>query len=293
MSFSRRASRWANSGIVVPVGPADYAPFALPGEPELAGVAFQEAMERVAARMGGGDLVAPAQTTEDFLLGRLGAPGSLPPSSYRLGVRSARADQIYPEPVNDALRRALERFEKGMPGCAPCLPVWCALRAGGGSPAERGFPRSPSLVGPPRPPQVRLKHGAAARDREPDERAAPHRARGGARRSGRRGRSAVPVPASAETDHPPRAAPRRSSSRSRQRGFTLWCAPRGGCVVDATGCASGTHMRAASQGEGAGYAGGIVSAAVDGMNAAQAIIRELAADDGRQTTPAAVVAPSR
>lgn len=118
MSFSRRASRWANSGIVVPVGPVDYAPFALPGEPELAGVAFQEAMEREAARMGGGDLVAPAQTTEDFLEGRLGAAGSLPDSSYRLGVRSARVDEIYPEVVNEAIRQALERFERGMPGCA-------------------------------------------------------------------------------------------------------------------------------------------------------------------------------
>lgn len=117
MSFSRRASRWANSGIVVPVGPADYLPFALPNEAELSGVAFQEAMEREAARMGGGDLVAPAQTTEDFLSGRLGAEGSLPESSYRLGVRSARVDRIYPEPVNEALRQALGRFEKSMPGC--------------------------------------------------------------------------------------------------------------------------------------------------------------------------------
>jgi uncharacterized FAD-dependent dehydrogenase len=180
MSFSRRASPWANSGLVVPIGPEDYAPFAAPGREALAGVHFQAAMERAAAVAGGGSLVAPAQRVPDFLAGATSA--TLQASSYRLGVRSAPLHELYPPAVTAALRAALLRFDARLPGYA----------------SEHG-----------------LLHGVETRT------SAPLRIERGADYQSPSAEGLYPV------------------------------------------------------GEGAGYAGGIVSAAVDGLGAADALIAQL------------------
>ena len=67
--------------------------------------------------MGGGKLVAPAQTAAAFLAGELDA-APLPACSYRLGVRAGRLDTLYPPAVTAALRAALSRFDRSMPGYA-------------------------------------------------------------------------------------------------------------------------------------------------------------------------------
>ena len=77
MSFSNRASRWANSAVVVSVG-AEYGDLGPEGDlrdcvgggDPLAGLRFQEAMEARAAEMGGGDLECPVQRVPDFLEGK-------------------------------------------------------------------------------------------------------------------------------------------------------------------------------------------------------------------------------
>jgi uncharacterized FAD-dependent dehydrogenase len=116
MSFSRRASPWANSGLVVPITPADYAPYSVAGREALAGIDFQAAMERAAAIAGGGALVAPVQRVPDFLDGTISK--TVQQSSYRLGVRSAPLHELYPAPVTDALRAALGRFDARLAGYA-------------------------------------------------------------------------------------------------------------------------------------------------------------------------------
>lgn len=126
MSFSKRASPFANSGLVVPVTTEDYAPFAQPGREALAGVAFQKAMEAAAAVAGGGDLVCPVQTVDAFLAGerpQAGAP--CPASSYRLGVRLAPdgLHTLYPEQVTRALAAALVGFDRTIPGYASHVGV--------------------------------------------------------------------------------------------------------------------------------------------------------------------------
>jgi uncharacterized FAD-dependent dehydrogenase len=181
MSFSKRASPWANSGLVVPITPEDYAPFARPGREALAGVDWQAAMERAAAQAGGGGLVAPVQRCDDFLAGT--ATSTLQESSYRLGVRAAPLHELYPPPVTAALRAALARFDSRLPGYA-------------------------SAAG--------LLHGVETRT----------------------------------------SAPLRI-----ERGAADFQSPT----------AAGLYP----VGEGAGYAGGIVSAAVDGLSAAEALIAEL------------------
>jgi len=119
MSFSKRSSAFANSGLVVPVTLDDCAPFVdRASDGVLAGLRFQQAVERDAARRGGGALVAPVQTMTDFVEGRPAAAArrSPPPSSYRLGVRAAALHEIYPPQVTEALRQGLARFDVAMPG---------------------------------------------------------------------------------------------------------------------------------------------------------------------------------
>lgn len=143
MSFSKRNSEWANSGLVSAVAFDDAFQFcaekkrtrldstdggeaaneeallaALRSRAPLVGLDFQREIERAAAAMGGGDLVVPVQTAPDFLAGRLSDVASLPKSSYRLGVRPARLDLLYPEAITNAVRESLLAFDAQMPGYA-------------------------------------------------------------------------------------------------------------------------------------------------------------------------------
>ena len=118
MSFSKRASKWANSGLVSAISEADAAPFAEVGYEPLCGVSFQRHIEREAAIMGGGSLVVPVQTAEDFLLERVSKREVLPSSSYRLGVTPAPLHELYPPAVTAAIRESLARFDKQLPGFA-------------------------------------------------------------------------------------------------------------------------------------------------------------------------------
>jgi hypothetical protein len=110
MSNSRHSSGFANAALVVTLGPREL------GEGRWAGVAFQESLESAAFFAGGGDYTAPAQHAPDFLAGR--ESRSLGATSYRFGVRPGRLDQLLPAPVRDALRHALARFDREIPGFA-------------------------------------------------------------------------------------------------------------------------------------------------------------------------------
>ncbi|KAL0040454.1 hypothetical protein WJX77_007475 [Trebouxia sp. C0004] len=181
MSFSRRNSLWANSALVVAVQPSDWAHLE-PKHGALAGVALQIQAERLAARLGGGNLVAPVQRVTDFLAGQVSS-GALPSSSYRLGVKSAGLHEVYSPAISQALKSALQQFEQKLPGFV----------------SDAG-----------------LLHGVETR-----------------------------------TSSPVRI----------DRGVDLQSLS----TAELYPC-----------GEGAGYAGGIVSAAVDGMKIAQAIVQDLA-----------------
>ena len=116
MSFSKRDSLWANSALVVTVDPDD--PILdeyRASHGVLAGVAFQQDMERRAAEMGGGNLVVPVQRLTDFI--NESPSISAPPSSYRLGVKPSPVHKIYPKPMVHALKDALvNHFDRQMPG---------------------------------------------------------------------------------------------------------------------------------------------------------------------------------
>ncbi|KAL4351025.1 hypothetical protein AHAS_Ahas10G0200700 [Arachis hypogaea] len=112
MSFSRRASRWANAALVVTVTMKDFEALNYYGP--LAGVEFQREFERKAAMMGGGNFIVPVQTATDFLNKLSGS--SLPPSSYRLGVKAANLHQLFPDHITEALQNSLAKFDNELPG---------------------------------------------------------------------------------------------------------------------------------------------------------------------------------
>jgi len=113
MSNSTHSSRWANAAVVTTLVPNDYAPH---GAGPFAGVAFQRHYEREFFDAGGANYAAPAQRVPDFLAGRRSAGELL--TSYTFGVVPGRIDALLPERVRDALRRALGRFDRQIPGFA-------------------------------------------------------------------------------------------------------------------------------------------------------------------------------
>ncbi|PIN17641.1 hypothetical protein CDL12_09708 [Handroanthus impetiginosus] len=113
MSFSRRSSRWANAALVVTVSSKDFDALNLEGP--LAGIEFQRTLERKAAIMGGGNFVVPVQIVTDFLDNRLSVT-SVPPSSYRLGVKAANLHELFPVHITEALQRAISMFDRELQG---------------------------------------------------------------------------------------------------------------------------------------------------------------------------------
>ncbi|HET9932042.1 MAG TPA: hypothetical protein VFQ35_15170 [Polyangiaceae bacterium] len=115
MSLSRRSSPHANSGLVVAVEPADWERAGFSGP--LGGVELQRAIERAAAKAGGGALVAPAVRATDFARGR--PSSTVPESSYIPGIVAADVAAVLDAagvPIARRLSQALEAFNRRMPG---------------------------------------------------------------------------------------------------------------------------------------------------------------------------------
>uniref|UniRef100_A0A9I9CIG4 FAD/NAD(P)-binding oxidoreductase family protein n=1 Tax=Cucumis melo TaxID=3656 RepID=A0A9I9CIG4_CUCME len=113
MSFSRRSSKWANAALVVTVSTKDFNDLGFQGP--LAGVEFQRELEQRAAVMGGGNFVLPVQTATDFMDRRLRVT-SVPPSSYRLGVKASNLHELFPGHITEALQQSILAFDQELPG---------------------------------------------------------------------------------------------------------------------------------------------------------------------------------
>jgi uncharacterized protein len=117
MSLSRRSSRFANSGLVVAVEPADAERAGLTGV--FGGIALQRAIERAALAAGGGGLRAPATRVSDFVRGR--ASSTVPASSYLPGLAAADLSALFESSapalqLGPRLARALRAFDRRMRG---------------------------------------------------------------------------------------------------------------------------------------------------------------------------------
>jgi uncharacterized FAD-dependent dehydrogenase len=133
MSNSKHSSAWASAALVTTFGPREFGPGA------FAGVAFQRALERRFFEAGGGDYTAPAQTAADFLAGR--ASSALRHTTYTFGTAPARLDQLLPEGAAAAIARALERFERQLPGFAGEAGTFVGLESRSSGPVR--MPRDP------------------------------------------------------------------------------------------------------------------------------------------------------
>jgi uncharacterized FAD-dependent dehydrogenase len=114
MSSRARDSGFANSGIVAAASPEDFAAAGFPAGDPLAGIAFQEEIERRAFMRGGEGFLLPAANLLSFVHGR-----ELPPRPARALAPGTARDTlrgILPASLEEALRFGLLRFGQAMRG---------------------------------------------------------------------------------------------------------------------------------------------------------------------------------
>jgi uncharacterized FAD-dependent dehydrogenase len=111
MSNAARDGHFANAAIVSTIAGEQFASAA-------EAFAFLDKLEQAVFLSGGENYDCPAQRAVDFLARR---EGRLPAnSSYQLGLRPQRLDQLLPAASYEALAYALRHFEQQAPGFASC-----------------------------------------------------------------------------------------------------------------------------------------------------------------------------
>ncbi|MGI6298586.1 MAG: NAD(P)/FAD-dependent oxidoreductase [Saccharofermentanales bacterium] len=134
MSLHARAGRNANSALLVPVQPDDF----VDADP-LAGVRFQQEIERRAFRAGGGDYKAPAQLVGSFLgkdaLNMLTAGPAVDPS-YTNGVRMVELVDILPAFVSEGIKEGLPILARKLTGFADADAVLTGVETRSSSPVR-------------------------------------------------------------------------------------------------------------------------------------------------------------
>ncbi len=114
MSLTKRASPFANSGLVVTVAPHEWEGAGHGGT--FGGVDFQRAIEEASFVAGGGALVAPATRVTDFMKKR--GSTTTPATSYKPGLHATRIDDALNDgglPIAALLRAGLRQLGKRMP----------------------------------------------------------------------------------------------------------------------------------------------------------------------------------
>ncbi|MCC6574811.1 MAG: NAD(P)/FAD-dependent oxidoreductase [Planctomycetes bacterium] len=109
MSYSVRASGYANSALVTTFAPGEYGDGSA-----LSGIEFQRRYEEAAFDAGGGDYTVPAQPVTHLLRGIV-SPRPLK-GSYTRGRKYTRLDTLLPEKLLIALRAGLPEFDRRIKG---------------------------------------------------------------------------------------------------------------------------------------------------------------------------------
>ena len=112
MSNSKRNSPYANSGIVVSIDPEELQEYKKHGF--MAGLKFQQDIEKLCYESAGSNHKAPAQRMTDFCNSRLS--NNLPKSSFNPGVVSMPLHSLLPAFISDALQNAFRLFGEKMRG---------------------------------------------------------------------------------------------------------------------------------------------------------------------------------
>lgn len=109
MSPYKRNGPFANSAVVVNIGPGDFS-----GASPLSGLNFRSYWEQKAFALGGNNFFAPAQKMVDFLADKDNI--QIGRCTYRPGIKPARLRDGLPAYVVETLKKGLRQFEKRMPG---------------------------------------------------------------------------------------------------------------------------------------------------------------------------------
>ena len=113
MSRHARDGVNSNAAVAVSVAPTDY-----DGTP-LGAIEFQRALERKAYSLGGGNYSAPVELLGDFLCGKesnLSTPSRITPSYTRQMSKVADLSKVFPDFINDELKRGFISFGKKIKG---------------------------------------------------------------------------------------------------------------------------------------------------------------------------------
>jgi len=112
MSPSMRNSKYANSGMVVQINLEDLSNYKEYGI--MAGLKFQEDLEKMAFINGGIGQIAPAQRLEDFVKGKVS--NDLPDTSYHPGIVSSPLHMWLPDVIGPRLQKGFKTFDRRMKG---------------------------------------------------------------------------------------------------------------------------------------------------------------------------------
>jgi len=112
MSPSHRGGHFANSGIVVEVRNEDLKNYSR--HQEMAGLYFQEELEKKSYKMAGNSQLAPAQRLVDFVEGKTSA--SLPKTSYHPGIGSSDLHNWLPQFIRENLQQGFKQMGRKAKG---------------------------------------------------------------------------------------------------------------------------------------------------------------------------------
>ncbi len=129
MSLSTRNTPFANSGLVLTIGPEHFG-----GTDVLAGVHLQQQYERRAFELGRGEYSCPVQRVENFLGER--SSRDLPPCSYMRGTVAANMEELVPPMVMQALHHGLPIMDRRWQGRFLANAVLAGPEARGSSPVR-------------------------------------------------------------------------------------------------------------------------------------------------------------
>jgi len=131
MSYADRGGENANAALLVTLNPKDF-----PYEGPLGGVRWQRQIEEAAFAAGGGTYRAPAQRVEDFLAGRKSLRAGAIQPTYRPGVVWTDLNEILPEKITGALKKALPMLDGSLKGFAEPDAVLTAPETRSSSPVR-------------------------------------------------------------------------------------------------------------------------------------------------------------
>ena len=245
MSRFARDGQNANSALLVGVGPEDF-----DGEDPLAGIKLQREMEQAAYRTaiaaGGEPYQAPAQTVGDFLAHRAGGPSKQVKPTYARGVAWCDLHECLPPFVARAMEQALPQLDRRLHGFADPQAVLTGVETRSSSPVRivRGKNMQAQLVAAP----------------------ASDCAQSGAQHQ----LTTTPV-----SDRTQVGAGSQVQAQTKAQAQTTPESSAANNARSADAAALEPETGLYPCGEGAGYAGGIMSAACDGLRVASALVESL------------------